>query len=114
MSFTLEQLLHPRRFPGMSGRMAAIVGYIMERRYTDPEIVEMAVTSDGFVMATQETGENGMVGSAQDLMANWRKLLRAAELTKPQRDAAMKKFRTRIVNFGGRYGPSSRPRSTRS
>ena len=26
---TLTERLHPRRFPGMSGKMAAVVGYIL-------------------------------------------------------------------------------------
>jgi len=50
--------LRPDRFTAMSGRMAAIVGYILGERFADPAISELVVTSDGFVLAQAE-GEVG-------------------------------------------------------
>jgi hypothetical protein len=36
MPATLADALHPKRFPGMSGRMAAVVGYILNEDWTKP------------------------------------------------------------------------------
>lgn len=33
--------LRPERFTAMSGRMAAIVGYILDERFSDPAISEL-------------------------------------------------------------------------
>lgn len=68
----LIRKLDPRRFPGMSGKMAAIVGYILEERFSDPAIAEITVTSDGFVLAAREgdTGANELLGSRRDLDRN--------------------------------------------
>ncbi len=52
-----EQLvakLRPDRFTAMSGKMAAIVGYILDERFSEPAISELVVTSDGFVLAQAE------------------------------------------------------------
>ena len=48
---TLADKLHPNRFPGMSGRMAAIVGYILGEEWSRPRIAELVVTSDGWLLA---------------------------------------------------------------
>ena len=50
----LIEKLRPDRFTAMSGRMAAIVGYILDERFSDPAISELVVTSDGFVLAQSE------------------------------------------------------------
>lgn len=34
--------------------MAAIVGYILDERFSDPAITELVVTTDGFVLAQTE------------------------------------------------------------
>lgn len=43
--------LRPDRFTARSGKMAAIVGYILDERFSDPAISELVVTSDGFGLA---------------------------------------------------------------
>jgi hypothetical protein len=57
--------LHPDRFPAMSGKMAAIVGYILGESWTEPDISALSVTSDGFV-----TTEAEFLGEAADLDRN--------------------------------------------
>lgn len=47
---TLARKLHPDRFSAMSGKMAAIVAFILGESWTEPEIAALAVTSDGFVL----------------------------------------------------------------
>ena len=81
-----EQLiakLRPDRFTAMSGKMAAIVGYILDERFSEPAISELVVTSDGFVLAQAEgeVGANEMLGSEVDLNRNLLELIAAAGLT---------------------------------
>ena len=89
--------LHPRRFPGMSGRMAAVVGYILGRRWSTPRIAELVVTSDGWVLARNagHVGFNTIIGTAADLERNWNNLLRAAGLTGEERQEADERYRQR-------------------
>jgi hypothetical protein len=68
----LLEKLRPDRFTAMSGKMAAIVGYILDERFTDPAINELVVTSDGFVLAQKrgQVGANEMIGEEVDLNRN--------------------------------------------
>lgn len=83
MSHALADKLHPERFTAMSGKMAAIVAYVLGERWTDRVINEIVVTSDGWVLAEQEgdVGANDMLGSEADLNRNLLTLIQAAGLT---------------------------------
>lgn len=74
--------LRPDQFSAMSGKMAAIVGYILGERFSEPAISEL-VTSDGFVLAQQEgeVGANDLIGSEVDLNRNLIELVTAAGLS---------------------------------
>lgn len=82
----LIEKLRPDRFTAMSGKMAAIVGYILEERFSDPAISELVVTSDGFVMAQSEgeVGANDLIGEEADLNRNLLTLIEAAGLTEDE------------------------------
>ena len=69
--------LHPQRFPNMSGKMAAIVGCILGKDWTEPTIAELVVTSDGYVLARNSghIGFDAIIGLATDLQRNWDNLL---------------------------------------
>jgi hypothetical protein len=73
----IKAALNPSRFPGMSTKMMAIVGYIIEGRFTSPAIEEMVVTSDGILLArvSGDVGCNDMLGSVSDFKRNWDKLI---------------------------------------
>ncbi len=75
--------LRPDRFTAMSGKMAAIVGYILDERFSEPAISELVVTSDGFVLAQSEgeVGANDLVGTETDLNRNLLDLITAAGLS---------------------------------
>jgi hypothetical protein len=93
--------LHPRRFPRMSDRMAAVTGYILGRRWTRPRIAELVITSDGWVLARDE-GQvtcNVIVGTAADLERNWRNLLHAAGLTGEERQEADRRYREAVRDY---------------
>ena len=83
MREALTDKLRPDRFTAMSGKMAAIVGYILDERFSDPAISELVVTSDGFVLAQTEgeIGANDMIGAEADLNRNLLSLIEAAGLS---------------------------------
>lgn len=72
MREALIDKLRPDRYTAMSGKMAAIVGYILEERFSDPAITELVVASDGFALAQREgeVGANEMIGEETDLNRN--------------------------------------------
>jgi hypothetical protein len=82
----LIEKLRPDRFTAMSGKMAAIVGYILDERLSDPAISELVVTSDGFVLAQTEgeVGANDMIGEEGDLNRNLLSLIEAAGLSEEE------------------------------
>ena len=86
MRETLIEKLRPDRFSAMSGKMAAIVGYILNERFSDPGISELVVTSDGFVLAQieGEVGANDMIGKEADLNRNLLALIEAAGLSEDE------------------------------
>jgi len=92
----LTELLHPSRFDGMSGKMAAIVGYILDQEFTDPSIDDMCITSDGMAQHKGDCGMNDFIGAESDLKQNWSRLLTAAKLTKDQRKEAEKLYGKRL------------------
>jgi hypothetical protein len=86
MRDVLIDKLRPERFTAMSGRMAAIVGYILDERFAEPAITELVVTSDGFVLAQSEgdVGANDLVGEESDLNRNLLTLVEAAGLSEDE------------------------------
>ena len=87
---SLQAKLDPARFSDMSGKMAAIVGYIVGKPFTDPQIVDLLV-SDGIVLA-QRTDKIGheFIGSKTDFDKNWNNLIAVAGLSKSEH-AALKR-----------------------
>ena len=104
MTTPLAAKLRPDRFTAMSGKMAAIVGYIVGERFSDPAISELVVTSDGFVLAQHEgeVGANDLLGSEVDLNRNLLDLISAAGLS----DEEIREFgrlqRERVTRYGSR------------
>lgn len=91
MVTTLSDKLHPDRFTEMSGKMAAIVAYVLGEEWTDPAIQWMSVSSDGYV-----TTDADFLGDAADLDRNLRKLLIAAQLSPDEREEFAQRFRQRV------------------
>ncbi len=82
MRKALVDKLRPDRFTAMSGKMAAIVGYILDESFSDPAISELVVSSDGLVLAQVkgEVGADDMLGTEKDLNRNLLTLIQAAGL----------------------------------
>jgi len=100
----LAAKLRPDRFTAMSGKMAAIVGYILGERFSDPAISELVVTSDGFVLAQHEgeVGANDLLGSEVDLNRNLLALITAAGLSDEEIHEFGRLQRERITRYGSR------------
>ena len=94
MEMLLRAKLHPSRFTAMSDKMAALVGFILKAEWTTPQINELAITSDGILVA-----DGHWIGSASDLERNWSNLLRSAELTDAEYAFAMLRYRDSIVDW---------------
>lgn len=93
-ALTLAAKLRPDRFSAMSGKMAAIVGYILGESWTEPEIVALSVTSDGFV-----TTDSEFFGEAADLDRNLLNLLVAADLSAEERAEFERLYRDRVDDW---------------
>ena len=102
----LADKLRPDRFTAMSGKMAAIVGYILDQSMSEPTINELVVTSDGFVLAERsgEVGANEMLGTEEDLNRNLVSLLDAAGLTDDEVAEFGRLQRERIRRYSRRAG----------
>ena len=101
MKTTLSRKLNPNRFTAMSGKMAAIVGYVISERFTNPIITDMCITSDGFVLAQQEgdIGMNETIGHISDLERNWNLLIRVADLNEIETKQARALYSLRIKDW---------------
>lgn len=96
---TLIEKLHPRRFPNMSPKMAAIVGYILDEEFTEPYIADILITSDHFVLArhANDIGFNDFLGHKSDLENNWQNLLKLThDLTDEERAQAQALYAEKI------------------
>lgn len=90
----LAEKLHPDRFTDMSGKMTAIVAYVLGESWTEPEITALSVTSDGFVTTDAE-----FMGEAADLDRNLLNLLVAAQLTDDERSEFERLYRERVDDW---------------
>lgn len=93
-SVALAEKLHPDRFTDMSGKMTAIVVYVLGESWTEPEITALSVTSDGFVTTDAE-----FMGEAADLDRNLLNLLVAAGLSDDERSEFERLYRERVDDW---------------
>lgn len=99
----LRRKLRPDRFDAMSPFMAAVVGYVLEESFTQPEIAEIAVSEQENLAYFRRAGSVGFDGmeSLADLRRNWNRLLDAAGLTPEERMEAVERFRARVSVLPG-------------
>lgn len=85
----------------MPGKMAAIVGYILDESFAEPPISELVVTSDRFVLAQTEgdVGANDFVGTEAELNRNLLTLIEAAGLSEEEVQAFGQLQRERIRRY---------------
>jgi hypothetical protein len=94
--------LNPARFPNMSPKMGAIVGFVLDKKFTTPRIVEMTTTPENYVLARVENdcGFNCCIGSMNDLVDNWQSLLKCADLTSEEKNQADFLFTHKLLHVG--------------
>ena len=98
--YTLVQKLHPIRSK-MSGVMAVVVGFVLGTTFIEPAIAEIAVTSDGFVLARPEGGEG-----APHFWGDTLSFCGVGRVSSPQQDSPLPS--------SWKLRPCSRPRSASS
>jgi hypothetical protein len=88
--------------PRVSGKMAAIIGFLLNATYIEPHIVEITVTSDGFAIARLENEEAAVhfLGTYSELLGNWFSVINAAGLTIHERAEALALFAAKIGFIG--------------
>lgn len=66
----------------MSKKMMAVVGFIIEGKFTTPAIEEMVVTSDDMLLArvSGDIGCNEFLGNVSDFKRNWNTLIHLPNL----------------------------------
>lgn len=103
MVTSLSDKLHPTRFSEMSPLMAAIVGYVIGKSFTEPTIAELTVSEQENLVYIRQEGAAGFEGvqSLEDLRNNWNRLLDAAELTADERTEAVTLFNARVSKVPG-------------
>ena len=102
LHYALVQKLDPVNFPKMSGVMAAVLGFVLDVSFIEPTIAEIAVTSDGFVLARPEGNVRApqYLGRYADLVRSWSRLISEAGLTLAERIEAECLFASKIGYFG--------------
>jgi hypothetical protein len=98
----VAQKLGPQRFPHMSGLMAVIVAFLIDRPVTTTAIAEIVVTPDGLLVAAidDDLGTSYVIGTYVDLLRNWLALIEVAGLTQDERILAETLFASKIGYFG--------------
>jgi hypothetical protein len=78
-----------------SGKMMAIIGYILDKKLTDPSLSDITITSDGHVlgMKSGDIGYNDYIGSIYDFVRNVNGFFAAAGLTEDEKKYVLKLLR---------------------
>jgi len=96
--------LSPERFPNLSGKMAAVVGYILDEPFSEPAIASLSVTAEGLVLAQPEGGHAEILGTQADLDRNLVSLVDAAGLDHDEVAEFGRLQRERIARYQDRFG----------
>lgn len=100
MNEQIAEKLDPRRFSAMSGKLAALLAYIIQtdRWTTNPVIAEACIDSSGNVMVRHEggIGMEWFGGTASELMSNLNRLMKVAGLDQRER-AAFNRLRRKAI-----------------
>ena len=97
---TLADQLNPGRVK-TSGKFTAILAFILDEVWTDPAIGEMAITSDGVLMAGNvgDIGLNDIVGDAADLDNNLHGLAATCALSPVDTAELLARAQTHITDW---------------
>jgi hypothetical protein len=87
----------------MSPMMMAVVGYVLGKSYTTPEIAEIAVSEVENYVHIRAVGSERFedIQSLEDLRNNWNRLMDAAGLTPEERAEAVRLFKAKVGKVPG-------------
>lgn len=91
---SLKNKLHPNNFSNMSGKMAAIIGFIVDEKWTDPDIKWLSISNEGFV-----TSDSDFIGVFTDFIRNIYTLIRVSDLTVDENILFFSLLHNKIDNF---------------
>ena len=96
----LAQRLNPGRVR-VSPKFTAVLAFLLDEEWTQPAIIEMAITSDGFVLAgtTEDPLLDDMIGEAEDLDRNLRGVAEAAGLSGKETQALLDRAASYIKDW---------------
>lgn len=99
---TLTDKLNPNGFTAMSGKMAAILGYVLGESWSEPEIQHLCITSDGFLLAQRngDVGCNDFIGAMSNFVENIHRLFDVAELTSDEKRVFWMRWREHVKDWG--------------
>ena len=82
----IKTKLHPSRFPNITPKLVALLGWLLKKEFTDPAISALYVTSDGFFLAQNkgDIGFNNFMGDVKDLERNMKGICQVAGLTEDE------------------------------
>jgi hypothetical protein len=91
MVYEIALKLHPGRLPGMPSKMAAILGHMLNQPWADPEIIDLCITSDGFLLGQRkgDMGFNDMLGTEDDLKTYLEHLVNLKEVGLTKEEVAL-------------------------
>jgi len=87
-----------------SGKMMAIIGYVLNEKWTDPYLLSMAVTSDGGVVVVPSYGHDEFIGSSEDLRRNLGGFASTAGLTREEMFEFNRLYVNRVDDWESRLG----------
>lgn len=77
---SIASKLHPTRVR-VSGKFTALLGYLLNERWTEPPISSLTITSDGVMLDSSSGFANDVIGDVGDLERNIRGVAEVADLT---------------------------------
>lgn len=83
----------------VSGRFTALLGFLLDRRWTNPQITALTITSDGGMLDTSSGFANEFIGNVADLERNIRGMSKVAELTPEQTAWLLDRIHVRSMDW---------------
>jgi hypothetical protein len=85
----------------VSPKFTAMLAYFLDEHWTDPQIVDMAITSDGMLLVgtTDDPLLDNLAGSGDDLWSNLRGVAKVAELTDEELTALLARARRKVRSW---------------
>lgn len=104
---SLTGKFHPNRL-AVSGKMTALLARLLGGyRWTDPALVEIALTSDGniFVVNEGDVRSTFLEGNVEDLKWNLRGVVDVVDVTHHERIRLAFLFMSNVTNHGADFDP---------